>query len=498
MSPIEISAEILKKIKLDCEQYFADKNPNAVIRKAVITCPAYFSANEVENTMKAGQLAGFDVQEIVREPIAAAIYYGVENLIDGSRLLVCDLGGGTFDASILMLEDGVFHHLATTGDRQLGGHDWTTDMRDLVADRFTNIFHENPRSDQGIEQYLYDSCEQLKRDFARLDQGTIHCTYKGQSAEVSVTRAEFERLTEWRVREVLDWAEKALAKCNPQLTWNEIDCILLVGGSTRLRRIPEAFEQLSGKKPVQTAEADTMVVLGAAILARGAYRPRRAASNSGFKQSPVSGLTMIDFQRTTVRNIGTRVIAHSEKGWEVRNSIIIPYGESLPTQRTGNDYRISTAEQPFFDIPVIEFDDVGADSIQQTYRFVCPPALPEGTPVQITFRYDKNGQIDVDAVELHSNSSLPKLRVNYQEPDLQDLVSPDTPQNKVSSVPTVQGIEPSTSILYLLTLNPAQEHGGITWLEEVGREMVASNVPLEQVSFTAFLYRTKPQRECRE
>ena len=424
LGPIEISAEILKKIKADCEQYFAEKHPDMIVRKAVITCPAYFSANEVENTMKAGQLAGFDVQEIVREPTAAAVYYGIEHLKEGGRLLVCDLGGGTFDASILALENGTFRPLATAGDRQLGGHDWTSDLRDLVVDRLTDIFQESPRADPVVEQYLYDSCEQLKRDFARLDQGTIHCTYKGQSAEVLVTRAEFERLTEWRVREVVDWAEKSLAKVNPPLTWKEIDTILLVGGSTRLRRVADALEKLSGKKPVHTAEADTMVALGAAILARGAYRPRRPAVSSGVKKAPVSGLVLIDYQRTAVRNFGTRAVVRTSQGWQIQNSIIIPQGENLPTQKTREDFHISFAGQPFFDVPVVEFDDVGADSIQQTYRFDCPPGLPKGTPVRVTFKYDKNGQIDVEGMERHSNTVLTSQRVAYQEPDLNALAAP--------------------------------------------------------------------------
>lgn len=425
LGPIEISAEILKKIKADCEQYFGEKNPAAIVRKAVITCPAYFSANEVENTMKAGQLAGFDVQEIVREPTAAAIYYGVEHMKEGSRVLVCDLGGGTFDASILAFENATFRPLATAGDRQLGGHDWTSDLRDLVVDSFTDIFGENPRMDPVVEQYLYDSCEQLKRDFARLDQGVVTCTYKNQTAEVLVTRAEFERLTEWRVREVLDWAEKALAKSIPPLTWQEIDSILLVGGSTRLRRISEALEQLSGKKPVQTSDADTIVALGAALLARGAYRPRRPAASSGVKKSPISGLTLLPtVLRTAVRNFGTRVIVRTNKGWEIQNSVVIPYGESLPTQKTREDFHISFAGQPFFDVPVVEFDDIGSHAIQQTYRFDCPPGLPKGTSVHVTFHYDQSGQIDVEGVECHSNTALSKQRVAYQEPDLNALASP--------------------------------------------------------------------------
>ena len=250
LGPIEISAEILKKIKTDCEHFFADRQPPVMIRRAVITCPAYFSAAEVENTMKAGVLAGLDVQEIVREPTAAAVYYGVEHLREGGKLLVCDLGGGTFDASILALDQGIFRPLATGGDRQLGGHDWTSDLVVYVAEQLQATFGEDPLIDPVTEQLLYNNCERLKRSFAQTDQGVITCVYKGQTAEVTVTRAQFERLTEWRVREVVDWAENALAKAAPPLTWDQIDDILLVGGATRMHRVSEALAQRSGKRPI--------------------------------------------------------------------------------------------------------------------------------------------------------------------------------------------------------------------------------------------------------
>lgn len=416
LSPIEISAEILKKIKRDTEAELG-----VPLRQAVITCPAYFSAIEVENTMQAGLLAGFEVKEIVREPTAAAVYYGVEHLKEGDKLLVCDLGGGTFDASILALEQGTFKPLATAGDRQLGGHDWTSDLLEHVAELLTDIYGEDPRSDSATEQTLYDACEQVKRNFSQSDQGVIACVFKGQTAQVSISRSDFERLTEWRIQQMLTWTEKALTKTISPLTWAEIDHILLVGGSTRLRRVAEALEAVAGQKPVQTAEADTMVALGAAILAKGAYRPRRAVASSGIKKNVVSGLTLINFTRTAPRNLGTRVLMREGRDWRIENSIIIPYATDLPTAQTREDYQTSSVGQAFFDIPVVEFDDIGPDVIQETWRFECPPGLPKGAPIHVTFRYDKSGQIDVEAIERHTQTSLVKKRVPYEEPDLQTL-----------------------------------------------------------------------------
>jgi molecular chaperone DnaK len=413
LTPAEISAAILKKLKADCEVALG-----APLRKAVITCPAYFSAVEVENTMRAGTLAGFEVQEIVREPTAAAVYYGVEHLREGDHLLVCDLGGGTYDASILTLEKGAFRPLATAGDRQLGGHDWTTDLLDHVVERLSEMLGADPRSDAAVEQSLYDACERLKRDFSQADHGVIPCVFGGRAVQVAVSRADFEQLTEWRIQQMVTWTEKALAKADPPLGWDRIDHVLLVGGSTRLRRVSEALAARSGKKPIQTAEVDTMVALGAAVLSKGAYRPRRPAA-SGAKV--VSGLTLVNFVRTAPRNLGTRVIVREGADWRIQNSTLIRHGTQIPTEATRTDFHIGSNGHSFFDIPVVEFDDVGADVIQDTWRFTRPAGIPSGTGVHVTFRYDQSGCIDVEAVEQHGRTALAKVRVQYEEPDVASL-----------------------------------------------------------------------------
>jgi molecular chaperone DnaK len=426
LGPIEISAEILKKIKVE-----AERELGVPLGKAVITCPAYFSAIEVESTMKAGEMAGLAVKEIVREPTAAAVYYGVENLKEGGKLLVCDLGGGTYDASILALEDGTFKPLATAGDRQMGGHDWTSDLVEHADELLTAILGETPRSDPAVDQTLYDTCERVKRDYVRSDQGVIACVYKGQTAQVTVTREDFEQLTEWRIQQMLTWTGKAIEKANPPLTWDQVDHILLVGGATRMRRVSEALQELSGKKPLQTAEADTMVALGAAILAKGSFRPRRTPDQKGIKKNVVSGLTLVNFTRTAPRNLGTRVIVREEQDLQIQNSPIIPYGTEIPAEETRKDYQTSVADQDFFDIPVVEFDEMGPDAVQDTWRFKCPAGLPQGTPIHVTFKYDRNGQIDVEAIEQHTQNPLDKERVTYEEPDLETMGKISPPRSVV-------------------------------------------------------------------
>jgi molecular chaperone DnaK len=412
LNPIAISAEILKKLKQDAEAELGQ-----ALTEAVITCPAYFSSIEVENTKQAGELAGFQVREIVREPTAAAVYYGVENLREGEKVLVADLGGGTFDATILSLTGGVFRPLASAGDRQLGGHDWTMDLLEHVALQFAEIFGDDPRNDAAAEQALYDACEDAKRHFAQAAQVVIPCTYQGRAEQVTVDRAVFEQLSEWRIQHVVTWTKKALEKAQPPLTWEQIDHILLVGGSTRLRRVPLVLQEISGKLPIQTGEVDTMVALGAAILAAGQVRPRKMAGGLVAASRLRGGLVPIEFVRTAPRNLGTRVLVWNGDEPAIENSKIIPYGTEMPAERTRTDYR-TAPRQAFFDVPIVEFDDVGDDVIRGTWRFTCPADLSKAHGISVTFKYDLNGIIDVAAIDQDTGHSLSKEQVRYQEPDL--------------------------------------------------------------------------------
>jgi len=412
LSAAEISAEILKKLKRDAEAGLGEE-----LGEAFVTCPAYFGGIEVEETFRAGELAGLDVKEVVREPVAAAVYWGAENLRPGERVLVCDLGGGTFDATILELRDTRFHPLATAGDRMLGGHDWTEVLLDEVRLRFTDIFGRDPTDDLPTYQRLYEACEQGKRDLSRGRQTTIACNYNGRAEQVTVTREEFEDLTAYKLDSVITGAEQALGKAG--LAWAELDHILMVGGATRMPQVPRALREASGKEPIETGEADTMVALGAAVMVSGRLRTR-------------SGLMMTDFDRTAARNLGTRVIVWHDGSPAIENSRIIAAGATLPAEESRGDYEISVPDQEHFDVPVVEFDDVGQDVIIDTWRFTCPPNAEKGAPVEVTFKYiDRSGRPDVDAVYANTGQTLAKERIEYREPDLSELAVSARPRDVV-------------------------------------------------------------------
>jgi molecular chaperone DnaK len=277
LDAVQISAEIIKVLKEDAEHSLGQP-----IIEAVITCPAYFDSVEIENTKRAGELAGLKVREIVKEPIAAAVCYGVGPMHDGEKIMVCDLGGGMFGATVLTFEKGVFIPLAATGNHQLGGDDWSMELADLAADRIKERLGEDPRDDLVASRMFYEACEQAKRDLSRVTEVAIPCRLQGRIEQVVVTREEFEVRTEWRMQTVVACAAEALEKAN--MTWADLDRILLVGGSSRLRRMALAFEEASGKQVVHTREPELMVTLGAAILASAQVRPRRPSG--GLVESP--------------------------------------------------------------------------------------------------------------------------------------------------------------------------------------------------------------------
>ncbi len=413
-SAVEISAEILKTLKGDAEAFLGQP-----IDEAVITCPAYFASVEIENTKKAGELAGLNVREIVKEPTAAAVFYGVENMKDGETVLVCDLGGGTYDATVLSFENGVFIPRASMGDRQLGGHDWTMTLVDMVAEALQQRLGDDPRTDLVAGQMLYEACEEAKRNFSKLAQVTVTCPCQGKVESVTVGRDEFEARTEWRIQQLVMWSEQALAKAHPVLTWNDIDRILLVGGSSRLRRMGLALEERSGKKPIQVQQPDLAVALGAAILAKGKVRPRKPA---GGLMDAAGGLVDVEYKRTIPRNMGTRALVIERGTPRITNSLILDRNTESPVSRSRDDFEVSTDAQPSFDVPVVEFEDDLVYDLAANYRFHCLPGARRGDRITVTFHYDISGIVTAEAIDQKSGRKLDAEQVPYEEPNPEIIV----------------------------------------------------------------------------
>lgn len=416
LTPIEVSAEILKSLKRDAETHFG-----RTIDQAVITCPAYFTAVEIENTKRAGELAGLCVREIVKEPTAAAVYYGVDQMKEGETTLVCDLGGGTYDATVLTIEKGAFVPLASKGSRERGGHDWTMALVELVAQRYREQFGDDPLNDVMASQMLYEECERAKRNFKQLAEVSIACSSQGRMANISVTRSDFEAATEWLVQDMVEWSDQAVDKA--RLTWPQIDRILLVGGSSRLRRMGESLRERALSKgadlhPVQSKEPDLMIALGAAIMACGRVRRR---SPGGLAPVSAAGIAEVEVKRITERSLGTRAVIWDDSKPRIANSLIIPYGAKLPASGSRDDFELSTDKQQFFNVPVVQFEDDEGFEVVGNYRFQCPPSAGRQDRIRVSFAYDLSGIADVTAVHLNTGTELPKERLPYEEPDLSEL-----------------------------------------------------------------------------
>jgi molecular chaperone DnaK len=411
MSAIEISAEILKQLKSDAEGHLGQ-----AVNEAVITCPAYFASLEIESTKAAGELAGFRVREIVKEPTAAAVYYGIENMRDRETILVCDLGGGTYDATVMAFSEGVFAPLATRGDVQLGGHDWTLALETLVVERVQSQFGIDPRDDLVAGQMLYEACEQAKRDLAQRTEVSIACQHDGKVVNVKVAREDFELATAWLMDRVVNRSEEAVSKA--RLDWSKIDKILLVGGSSRLSRLGPALEQSSGKTPIRAARPDLMVALGAAVLAKGKVRPRKVG---GLREIPRGGLVEAVYKRTIARSLGTRTVVFDGGTPRITNALVIPQGAETPVSQVRSDFSIASNGQVFFDAPVVEFENDDDFVVVANFRFRCPPNARKGDTISLSFNYDVSGISTVEARLSTSGAALACERLDYVEPDLDEL-----------------------------------------------------------------------------
>lgn len=413
MTAVDISAEILKVMKANAEERLG-----MPVDEAVITCPAYFNSTEVLNTRRAGELAGFDVKEVVKEPVAAAVYHGIERMKEGEQIMICDLGGGTFDSTILRIDDGKFQSVATIGDRVLGGHDWTEDLQDLVREKFMDLHQLDPTNDPLGEQRLYEECEEAKRTFGQLEEVDIACSCDDVTDQITVTRQEFEDQTDFRMDSVLDTCRKCLGKAG--VKWSDLDGVLLVGGSSRLRRLSEVLRKESGLDPQLSKSPDEMVVSGAAIIA---HRGLLSHDEVGHLSADTDGgLEPVFVGQTSERALATRVYS-PDKG-NIVSVVIMPHGQQLPASRSCDAFAVSVDGQEFFDIPIMEFEDYQVEDEEAknetvaNFRFYCSANAKAGDRVKVTLGYTKEAGVYAEAEDLKTNRTLRVEERPYEEPDL--------------------------------------------------------------------------------
>ena len=377
-TPQEISAIILQKLKSDAESYLGQ-----TVTEAVITVPAYFTDAQSQATKDAGRIAGLDVKRIINEPTAAALAYGMDKLDEEKKILVFDLGGGTFDVSILEIGDGTFEVLATAGNNRLGGDDFDKVIIDYLADEFKKAEGVDLRSDKMALQRLKEAAEKAKKELSSTMSTNINLPFITATAEgpkhmnIDLSRAKFNELTADLVEKTMGPTKSALADAG--LSVSEIDDVLLVGGSTRIPAVQEAVKNFIGKEPHKGINPDECVAAGAAIQA-------------GVLTGEVNDLLLLDVTPLslgieTMGNVMTKIIE--------RNT-------TIPTKKS-QVFSTAADNQTAVDIHVLQGERSMAYDNTTLGRFQLseiPPA-PRGIPqIEVTFDIDANGIVHVTAKDL--------------------------------------------------------------------------------------------------
>jgi molecular chaperone DnaK len=378
-SPQEISAFILRKIKADVENYFREE-----IEKAVITVPAYFNDGQRHATKEAGIMAGFDVIRIINEPTAASLAYGLDRE-EIQTILVWDLGGGTFDVSILELGDGFFHVKAVNGNTKLGGDDWDERLVDYLAEKFLSEYRVDIKSDKVAFQRLKEAGEKAKRELsfrpaAEVSLNSIKIDRSGfKDLEVSIDREIFEDITADLREKLLGPTRQALA--DAKLSPEGIDRVVLVGGSTRMPAVRELVEKIFHKKPYIKINPDEVVAIGAAVQA-------------GVLTGEINDVVLVD---VTPLSLGIE----TEGGLFAK---IIPRNSTIPTS-AGQIFTNAEDNQTVMDFHVLQGErEMAIDNISLgQFRLTEIPPLPRGkAQVEVTFEIDVNGMVKVSAQDLYT------------------------------------------------------------------------------------------------
>ncbi|MFH5909542.1 molecular chaperone DnaK [Clostridium perfringens] len=376
-TPQEISAMILQKLKADAEAYLGEK-----VTEAVITVPAYFNDAERQATKDAGRIAGLDVKRIINEPTAASLAYGLDKMDSAHKILVYDLGGGTFDVSILDLGDGVFEVVSTNGDARLGGDDFDQRIIDYIAEDFKAQNGIDLRQDKMALQRLKEAAEKAKIELSSSTQTLINLPFITADAtgpkhiDMTLTRAKFNELTHDLVERTINIMKEALKSGNVSL--NDIDKVILVGGSTRIPAVQEAVKNFTGKEPSKGVNPDECVAMGAAIQA-------------GVLTGDVKDVLLLDVTPLTL-------------GIETLGGVATPLIERNTTIPARKSQIFSTAadNQTSVEIHVVQGERQMAADNKTLGRFTLSgiaPA-PRGIPqIEVTFDIDANGIVKVSATD---------------------------------------------------------------------------------------------------
>ncbi len=381
--PEVLLAVVLKKLADDARRQIGD------FSKVVVTVPAYFDEVRRKATQDAGYIAGLEVMDIINEPTAAAVAFGFQQgflNVEGQataphKVLVYDLGGGTFDVTVMEIAGNKFTALATDGDVELGGRDWDSRIMEMVADQFKQQHQLDPMQDQNAAGRLWRDCEDAKRTLSVRDRATATCDFRGLALRMEITRETFEEITADLLDRTNFTTRKTLQAAG--LEWDDIERVLIVGGSSRMPMVREMLHKLSGKEPDASVSADEAVAHGAAL-------------HAGILLAKAQGKT----PRFRIKNVNSHslgVVGSDRKTRRPRTAFLIPRNTPLPVvaKRT---FKTQRAGQKSVVVRIVEGESLspeGCTAIGKCQIKNLPKDLPKESPVDVEFRYDASGRLNV-------------------------------------------------------------------------------------------------------
>ncbi|MGN1065766.1 MAG: Hsp70 family protein [Thermoguttaceae bacterium] len=401
ITPEFVSSLILRKLKQDSERVIGP------IANAVITVPYYFNDTRRKSTQDAGRIAGLNVISIINEPTAAALTYawhrGELGRTESSakhRILIYDLGGGTFDSTVVEYNATNFHVVSTDGDVKLGGVDWNDRLADYVCEKFKEKHGVNLQQFPKTMQILRNDCDVAKIQLTTREQTTITCRHEGMSVSVPITRQLFEELTYDLLQRTADTTEYVIQQAN--LKFSDLDAVVMIGGSTLMPQVPAMLERVTGLVPYRNPDLDphTAVARGAAIHAA----ILEAQHNQNTKLDERVRKMLVNVREEDVNSHGLGIVA-ADKNKQPINHIMIPRNTTLPFS-ISKTFQTTKDGQTRISVQVMEGDapDPTACALLGKCRIVgLPENMPKGTPVEVTYSFDKVGRISVSAREKLTN-----------------------------------------------------------------------------------------------
>lgn len=419
--PEEITALILRKIKS-----FAELDLGHEVTGAVVTVPAYFDDARRTATKQAGEIAGLNILKTLNEPTAAAIAFGLMEKKSG-RVLVYDLGGGTFDITLMDINDGEFDVIATDGHPNLGGFDFDNVLKDLIVAELAEQGYTVDAHDDVLQSEIREKAENVKRTLTAAEQKTAIFTIDGKTYKVKISRSDFEEAAKSLLRQTSERLELLLEEANTQ--WSEIDHLLMIGGSTRMPMVKHMLEEMSGKELKYEVHPDEAVALGAGIYAAGLN-----GSNHDRSKLSIPGGDTLSISDVTSQSLGTIVFRGESSVKE--NSIIIRRNNKIPAKES-KEYSTILDNQTKLEVKVTEGDDTDPNyvNILGSKTLDIPP-YPKGAPIRITFAYDIDQTVFVEVFDITANKSLGSFDIdrvaNFSNDEIKNL------QDKMADISTVE------------------------------------------------------------